>query len=87
MANYQGQGKLIGYHSYKKDNVEKHIYTVLNGTIDEKTGLYTKTEYIQIFSETQVLKSLKPQEVTFEVEMKTFGKETKPSYSNIKSLA
>lgn len=84
--NYQGQGKLIGYHTYKKDNVDKHIYDVLNGTIDPKTGLYDKLEYIQVFSEEQTLKDLKPQEVAFEIELRQFGGKTMPRYSNIQSV-
>ena len=35
--NYQGQGKLIGYRTYTKDNEQKHVYNILNGTLDSKT--------------------------------------------------
>ncbi len=44
--NYQGQGKLIGYHTYTKDNEQKHVYNIINGTLDSKTGLYSECEYL-----------------------------------------
>lgn len=84
--NYIGKGKLIGYKSYEKDGVKKHVYSVLNGDLDSETGLFTKLECITIIEDTQVLQELKPQNVTFEVSSNTYGGQTKNTYLNIQSV-
>lgn len=81
---YLGQGKLIGYRTYKdKNGAQKHIYNVLNGTIDTATGLYDDCELANIFQAEQTLKTLKPQEVSFDVIPKTFNGQTRNTYTNI----
>jgi len=84
---YQGQGKLLGYRTYKdKNGVNKHVYSVLVGTIDATTGLYDKSEYITITATEQTLKTLKPQDVSFEVTPYTFNGITRNSYSDIHAV-
>ncbi|GHV02580.1 hypothetical protein FACS1894211_14240 [Clostridia bacterium] len=84
--NYQGQGKLIAYRTYTKDGKAKHVYNVLNGNTDPKTGLFGECEYITIIQDAQTLKELKPQEVAFEVMARTFSGQTRNVYSNIRAL-
>lgn len=85
--NYQGQGLLIGYKTYKKDNVDKHIYYVLNGNKDSKSGLYSECEFITIIQDEQTLKELKPQQVNFEVSSQSFGGQVRNRYINIRSIS
>lgn len=82
--NYIGNGKLIAYHTYTKDNKQRHVYNVLNGTMDSASGLYSECEYITIIQDTQTLKELKPQSVTFEVAPRMFNGKTYNSFTNIR---
>ena len=83
---YQGTGKLIGYRTYTSKEVEKHVYSILAGTHDPKTGLYDKCELLTVIEDTQVLKDLKPCNVRFDIEPRTYGKETKNIPLNIKVI-
>lgn len=83
--NYIGKGFLVGYKTYKKNNIDKHIYYVLNGNKDSKSDLYNELEFITIIQDEQTLFELKPQIVTFEIASQTFGGQTKNRYLNIKS--
>lgn len=85
--NYQGQGKLIGYRTYTKDNEQKHVYNILNGTIDGKTGLYSECEYITVVQSEQTLIEVKPQDVRFEVQATNFGGQVRNRYMNVAPLA
>jgi hypothetical protein len=84
--NYQGQGKLIAYRTYVKDGTTKHIYNVLNGNTDPKTGLYGECEFITIYQTEQTLRELKPQNVGFEIEARTFAGKPSLKYTNIRGL-
>ena len=83
--NYLGKGLLIGYKTYKKDNVDKHIYYVLNGNKDANNGLYNDLEFITIVQDEQTIAELKPQIVTFEIASQTFAGQTKNRFLNIQS--
>jgi len=84
---FNGQGKLLGYRTYKdKNGADKYVYSVLVGEIDTTTGLYKKSDYIQIIQSEQTLKTLKAQDVGFTATLNTFNGVTKPSYSNIHAL-
>jgi len=83
--NYLGKGLLIGYKTYKKDNVDKHIYYVLNGNKDNLNGLYNDLEFITIIQDEQTLAELKPQRVSFEIASQTFCGQTKNRFLNIQS--
>lgn len=85
--NYQGQGKLIGYRTYTKDNEQKYVYNILNGTLDSKTGLYSECEYITVVQSEQTLPELKPQEVRFEVQATNFGGQVRNRYMNVTPIA
>ncbi len=84
--NYQGQGTLIGYKTYVKDNLTKHIYYVLNGNKDSENGLFSDVEFITIVQTEQTLKEIKPQQVTFEISVSNYGGKIQNRYLNIKSI-
>ena len=84
--NYLGTGKLIAYKNYTKDNKVKHVFNVLNGELDETTGLYSKCEYITIVQEEQPLAELKPQNVSFEVGCENFGGKQSIRYMNLRPI-
>lgn len=84
--NYIGKGLLVGYKTYKKDNIDKHVYYVLNGNKDEKNGLYNDLEFITIVQEQQTIENLRPQLVTFEIASQTFAGQTKNRFLNIQSI-
>ncbi|NCA92646.1 hypothetical protein EOM82_05265 [bacterium] len=85
--NYLGKGNLIGYKTYTKDGKQKHIYNVLNGNKDSKTGLYSECEYITIVQDEQTLIDIKPQNVSFEVACTNFGGKIQNRYMNLKPLS
>ena len=84
--NYLGQGKLIGYKTYKKNNEDRHIYYVLNVAMDKPSGLYSECEFITVIQTEQTLKELKPQTVSFEVQTQNFGGRIQNRYMNIEPI-
>jgi|GEM_PF-6394723 hypothetical protein len=82
--NYIGQGNLIAYRTYTKEGKQKHVFNVLNGNLDKKTGLYSDCEYITIIQDEQPLKDLKPQIVSFEVSAVYFGGKLSNRYINLR---
>ena len=84
--NYKGQGFLVGYKTYEKEGVRKHVYYVINGNKNAESGLYSDCEFIAIYQDTQTLKELKPQVVLFEVASQTFAGQTKNRFLNIQSV-
>lgn len=83
--NYIGKGLLVGYKTYKKDNIDKHIYYVLNGNKDDASGLYSDLEFITIIQDEQTLTELKPQRVSFEIASQNFGGKITQRFLNIKA--
>lgn len=83
--NYIGKGHLIGFKTYKKDNVEKYIYYVLNGNKDNTNGLYTECEFITIIQDEQTLLEIKPQKVIFEIAIQNYGGKLNQRFLNIQS--
>ncbi|MDR3022051.1 MAG: hypothetical protein LBU60_05210 [Clostridiales bacterium] len=89
MANLRGEGQLVGYKTYTgKDKIVKHVYTILNNSdLDEKTGLYSVIQPVEIVeSGEQKLSSLRPQKVGFEAQASMFRGEAQYRYVNIREL-
>ena len=81
--NYIGKGLLIGYKTYKKDETDKHVYYVLNGRKDNKSGLYNECDFITIIQDTQTLEELIPQRVSFEIVAQNYGGKITQRFLNI----
>ena len=82
---YLGVGRLIGYDSYEKDGVTKHIYSVLKGQ-GMSNGLYERCELITIIQDKDTIPEKKCQDVLFTVETKKFNNEQYNAYSNVRPL-
>ena len=86
MANYLGTGRLIGYKTYVSNNKAGHTYYVMvEGAKDPKTALFEDVEIIKINEETQVLKELKPQNVSYDLMPEQYGSKTFNKYKNIRA--
>lgn len=86
MAKYQGQGKLLGINSYIKDNQEKVIYTVVEGSQDSQTQLFGQVETKTIIEDKAVLDN--PQlfmTVFYDIDVQQFGQKTSIRASNIRA--
>jgi hypothetical protein len=83
---YQSTGKLIGYSSYTKNKTTYHVYSILNGEIDPKSGLYDELNFVVVRQEEQTLKELKPQIVSYEATIRTVGGKTYPSFMNVRPI-
>ena len=84
--SYIGIGKLVGYDSYTKDNVTKHLYSVLMSEGGGDAGLCKKCSLITIIQDSDTIPEKKAQMVMFNVEVKTFNKEQYSAYSNIRPI-
>ena len=86
MAKYQGQGKLLGINSYIKDNQEKVIYTVVEGTQDAQTQLFGQVETKTIIEDKAVLDNPKLfMTVFYDIDVQQFGQKTSIRASNIRA--
>lgn len=83
MKNLIGKGFLVGVKSYKKDDVQKVIYSVVSGDKGQD-GLFSDIDLIQVVETDFKIKNPKFwQEVTFETGIDRFGDKTFVRYSNI----
>lgn len=74
MAIYSGEGRLVGVHSYTKDNQTKVVYVVAEGDPDPQTKLFSKVDFKSIIEET--VKIEKPQfmqKVKYKIDVQQFG--------------
>ena len=84
--NYIGKGRLIDYSAYTKNNKTRHIYSILNGSENVINGLYDACELLSVIQDTQTLKEIKAQNVTFKVIERIFNGKIYNSYTSVKSV-